>query len=109
MSEQTMPPLAGSELEAQGNAAVEQTLDGLLRVVVHNDEATPYAYVIQTLGSVFMLSEELAEHIAWTAHTKGSAVVVVRPRREAETLAKIARGRAKVDGFPLAFTLEQET
>jgi ATP-dependent Clp protease adapter protein ClpS len=56
-----------------------------------------------------MLSEELADHVAWTAHTKGFAVVVVRPRPDAEKLAKIANGRAQVDGYPLTFTLESES
>lgn len=116
MTESSIPPWAGPDLDA-GEDAIEHaadhpsgepTLEDLLRVVVHNDETTPYAYVTQTLGSVFMLSDELAEHIARTAHDKGAAVVVIRPRHEAETLAKVARGRAKVDKFPLMFTLEQE-
>lgn len=121
MTESTMPPWAGPDLDAEDGAegdatehaaelttGGEPTLEELLRVVVHNDETTPYAYVTQTLGSVFMLSDELAEHIARTAHDKGAAVVVIRPRHEAETLAKVARGRAKVNKFPLMFTLEQE-
>ena len=62
-----------------------------------------YVYAV---GSVFMLSEELADHIAFTAHDNGSAVVVVRPRREAEKLVSVANGRAKVAGYPLTFTLD---
>jgi ATP-dependent Clp protease adapter protein ClpS len=54
------------------------------------------------------LSEEIAEHVANTAHSEGQAVVVVRPRDEAERLAKVARARARLDGFPLMFSLEQE-
>jgi ATP-dependent Clp protease adaptor protein ClpS len=80
----------------------------LARIIIHNDEVTPYEYVIFTLGDIFMLSEEIADHIAWTAHTKGSAVVVVRPRIEAEKLVKIAAAHAKVDGFPLTFSLETD-
>jgi len=78
------------------------------KVLIHNDEKTPFEYVIQTLESVFMLSEEIADHIAWTAHDRGTAVVVIRPRLEAEALARVARGRAQTDGYPLQFTLEKE-
>jgi ATP-dependent Clp protease adaptor protein ClpS len=77
-------------------------------VLLHNDEVTPYDYVIALLGDLFMLSGELAEHIAVTAHTRGTAVVVVRPRSEAEKLVKVAHGRARREGFPLTFSLEQE-
>ena len=44
---------------------------------------------------------------AATAHNKGVAVVVVRPRVEAEKLVSVARGRARSSGYPLTFTLEQ--
>ena len=89
----------------------EQTIGGRgdqCSVLLHNDEVTPYDYVIALLGDLFMLSEELAEHIAVTAHTRGLAVVVVRPRAEAEKLVKVAHGRARREGFPLTFSLEQE-
>jgi ATP-dependent Clp protease adaptor protein ClpS len=77
------------------------------RILIHNDDQTPFDYVIHTLSSVFMLSDEIAEHIAVTAHINGTAIVVARPLLEAEKLTRIALGRAKTDGHPLKFTLEQ--
>ena len=77
------------------------------KVLIHNDDKTPFDYVIHTLESVFMLSEEIADHIALTAHEHGAAVVVIRRRVEAEALARVARGRAQAEGYPLAFTLEK--
>lgn len=77
-------------------------------VLVHNDDVTPFEYVIRILTNLFMLSEEMAEHVAQTAHTEGKAVVVVRPRAEAERLVKVARSRARVDGYPLTFSIEPE-
>lgn len=77
-------------------------------VLVHNDDVTPFEYVIRILTNLFMLSEEMAEHVAQTAHTEGKAVVVVRPRPEAERLVKVARSRARVDGYPLTFSIEPE-
>ena len=108
MAENSLQSVAGADSKDQAKQ-LTRTSDADLRVVLlHNDDVTPYDYVVYLLGSLFMLSEEIADHIAWTAHTKGKAVVVVRPREEAEKLVKAAQGRAKFDGFPLTFTLEQE-
>lgn len=75
-------------------------------VIIHNDSVTPYEYVILVLEHIFDLSGEMAEHITWTAHHEGRAVVLIRPRPEADRLISVAHGRARADGFPLAFTLE---
>jgi ATP-dependent Clp protease adaptor protein ClpS len=77
-------------------------------VLVHNDDVTPFEYVIRILTGLFLLSEEMAEHVAQTAHTEGKAVAVVRPRAEAERLVKVARARARLDGYPLTFSIEPE-
>jgi ATP-dependent Clp protease adaptor protein ClpS len=77
-------------------------------VLVHNDEVTPFDYVMRILTRIFLLSEEIAEHVAQTAHDEGLAVVVIRPRSEAERLVKLARARARLDGFPLTFSIEAE-
>ncbi len=82
--------------------------EGRFQILLHNDEITPYDYVTQLLTGVFFLSEELADHIAWTAHNKGAAVVVVRPRPEAHKLVAVAHSRARADGFPLSFSLHPE-
>ncbi len=76
-------------------------------VLIHNDDETPFSYVIYTLNAVFMLSDELAEHVASTAHTSGEAIVAIRPQDEAEKLIRVALGRAKHDGYPLQFSLER--
>ena len=77
-------------------------------VLIHNDDVTPFEYVIRILTNLFMLSEEMAEHVAQTAHIEGKAVAVVRPRPEAERLVKVARSRARSDGYPLTFSIEPE-
>lgn len=77
-------------------------------VVVHNDDITPFDYVLRILTGLFLLSDEMAEHVATTAHSEGKAVVVVRPRPEAERLVKVAQSRARIDGYPLSFTIEPE-
>ena len=83
-------------------------LEPRYRILIHNDEVTPYDYVIRILARVFMLSEELAEHVAATAHNNGIAIVLIRPRHEAEKLIAAAQTAARIDGYPLAFSLESE-
>ena len=108
MPASTLYPDAHPGVDKQDELSTQQGDDSSRRILIHNDEVTPYEYVIQILGGVFLLSEEIADHIAWTAHTQGRAVVVVRPRWEAEKLVKIAHSRAHCDGFPLTFSLESE-
>jgi len=104
--------MISSEIEQQTveqtGQAVRTAQGDLCKIIVHNDEVTPYDYVIDILGDLFMLSEELADHVAWTAHMKGVAVVVVRPRTEAEKLIKVAHGRARMVRYPLTFSLDQD-
>ncbi len=91
------------EAPAQPDAAGESW-----RVLILNDDKTPFEFVIDTLEAVFMLSEEIADYIALTAHEQGAAVVVIRSRAAAEALASVARARAQAAGYPLAFSLEAD-
>jgi ATP-dependent Clp protease adaptor protein ClpS len=104
MPEQTMKPAP----EPPDQGPMHENAQGACNVLIHNDDVTPFDFVIHTLSSVFMLSDELAEHIAATAHDNGVAVVAIRPRAEAEMLMRVALGRAKKDGYPLQFTLEEK-
>jgi ATP-dependent Clp protease adaptor protein ClpS len=86
----------------------ETALEPLFRVLIHNDDVTPYNYVILVLRTIFKLSHELAEHVTWVAHNTGVARVVTRPRGEARRLVDRAHTAARVDGYPLTFSLEPE-
>ena len=92
-------------------ATVEQTLElePPWRVIIHNDDVTPYDFVLHVLMSIFKLSSEIAEHVTWTAHSTGKAHVVTRPKREAETLVAKAHFAARLEDYPLTFTVEPET
>ena len=109
-----IPVSSASEIETPARPDVdiaigqEHAFEPLWHVIIHNDDVTPFEYVIAVLISLFMLSEEMAEHVATTAHVEGQAVVVVRPRPEAERLIKVAQTRARLDGYPLKFSMEPE-
>lgn len=88
--------------------SAETDFGDMWRVMIHNDPITTFVYVIHILVDLFMLSTELAEHIAETTHERGEAVVVIRPKAEAERLAKTAVARARTDGYPLTFSIERD-
>ena len=78
------------------------------RVIIHNDDVTPFDFVIQVLMSIFKLGADIAEHVTLTAHVTGRAHVVTRPKREAETLVAKAHFAARMEDYPLTFTLEPD-
>lgn len=78
------------------------------RILIHNDDVTPFDFVIVILQRIFGLSHEIAEHITLTAHFKGIALVMVRPKGEAERLVAKAHMAARLEGYPLTFSIEPE-
>lgn len=78
------------------------------KVIIHNDDVTPMNFVMMILFTLFNLSEELAEHIMWEAHTKGQALVVTLARPEAQRLVTKAHAITRKAGLPLTFTVESE-
>jgi ATP-dependent Clp protease adaptor protein ClpS len=103
-----MSPAAGRVVTPDSQPSVDQALalEPPWRVIIHNDDVTTFDFVINVLTSIFKLSSEIAEHVALIAHTTGRAHVVTRPKREAETLVAKAHFAARMEDFPLMFTLE---
>ena len=85
-----------------------ELMEALFRVLLHNDNVTPIEYVMHILARIFTLSSEISEHIALTAHNDGTAIVIIKPRTEAERLSLTANGIARADGYPLTFSIEPE-
>jgi len=106
---ETLPdPIVRDDDEIREDVHNDVREEPLYRILIHNDDVTPLDYVIRILKRVFMLSQELAEHIAETAHEDGVAIVLIRPRPEAEKLIGIARTHARADGYPLTFSMEPD-
>jgi ATP-dependent Clp protease adaptor protein ClpS len=78
------------------------------KVLLHNDNYTPRAFVVEILLTVFNKSLEDATQLMWHVHKNGIGVCGMYPFEVAET--KIARVTelARENGFPLKLTLEQE-
>jgi len=64
----------GQETEQELLVVVAETPDRL-RVLVHNDDVTPYDFVVLVLQSVFLLAAAEARRVTGEAHTSGVALV----------------------------------
>lgn len=106
MINQSLLPPSNPDTQEHERGITRLAPEEQYKIIIHNDDVTPYEYVILVLEHIFSLSSEIAEHVTWTAHNEGQAVVLIRPRPEADRLVTVAHGRARADGYPLSFTLE---
>lgn len=96
------------EIERKESTELDEALSPRWRVLVHNDDITPYDFVIIVLVRFFNLATHDAELVTWTAHTSGVAQVVVLPVNEAQRRVGQAHFAASLEGYPLTFSIEPE-
>lgn len=86
----------------------EATEGPLYRVIIHNDDVTPMDFVIYVLRQIFQLTGIRAVQVMYIAHYHGSAYVDTLPKPEALKRIYQAHYAARLQNYPLIFTLEQE-
>lgn len=101
-------PLTVPDVEKEEDVEEEPAEEPPYRVIVHNDDVTPFNFVVAILIRIFKLTPVIAEHVTYLAHTKGLALVAVLPKSEAERRVGKAHFAARLEGFPLTFTIEPE-
>ena len=77
-------------------------------VIYINDETTTMEFVIETLISIFDMTEDTAMDLTKQIHEEGSAVVAVMPYELAEQKGIEVTILARSHGFPLQVKLEAE-
>ena len=82
--------------------------DRPVRVLLLNDDFTPAEYVVNVLEQEFGLGAGKAAWIMLKAHVTGRAVVGHYPREEADARVQAAQQRARADGWPLQFSMEDD-
>lgn len=104
----TPPAPAGPDVETRRDLdwVVVDDHGVAARVLVHNDDVTPYDFVIVVLRAVFGLSPAEAERVTLRAHVTGVAHVITLPVEEAKHRVGRAHAVARQAGFPLSFTIE---
>lgn len=78
------------------------------KVIIHNDDYTPFDFVISLLQKIFHKSELQAHIISIEIHTKGLAVAGVYIYSVAETLLYQTNQSIKEMGHPLLVFMEPE-
>lgn len=93
--------------EVEVEVDLEEKLAPLWRVVCHDDPVTTMDFVVEVLRGVFRVTKPRAVELMWRVHYTGSAVVGHWPESVARKKVGRATSRARGEGFPLTFSLEQ--
>lgn len=78
------------------------------KVIIHNDDTTTFDFVIALLTSIFHKSEQEAVAITMSVHEMGYGIAGVYSQEIAEEKTDEATQMAKLNGFPLETTCEEE-
>jgi ATP-dependent Clp protease adaptor protein ClpS len=109
MSSEFEIALIAPQIEITQDQQRETTEGPLYRVIIHNDDLTPMEFVLQILVSVFHLTGAHALQVMYTAHYHGSAYVQTLPKPEAQKRIGLAHFSARLNGYPLEFSLQPES
>jgi len=80
----------------------------LWKVIFLNDDKTPMEFVIDLLTTIFKHTLDDAKNLTLEIHNTGSAVVGIYTHEIAEQRGIDATEIARLNGYPLQVTLEQD-
>lgn len=80
----------------------------MYRVLIHNDDFTTKAFVVEVLVVVFSKSIDAATDIMWQTHRNGTGLCGIYTREVAETKIKISSAMASEAGYPLKLSMEED-
>jgi ATP-dependent Clp protease adaptor protein ClpS len=101
------PPLPDIQIDTP--PAAETQLEPPYRIILHNDDITPFDFVILVLRTVFHISAREALYLTLQAHSTGQAYVATLPLEEAKYRVGQAHGQARAAGYPLTFTIQPDS
>lgn len=76
------------------------------KVILHNDDVTTFAFVIELLRTLFKKPAPEAVRLTREVHERGSALITVTSFEHAELYVEQVRSLARPRGFPLTATME---
>ncbi|HEY4690478.1 MAG TPA: ATP-dependent Clp protease adaptor ClpS [Anaerolineae bacterium] len=80
-------------------------LDPPHEVIVHNDDVTPFDFVVQMIHGIFELPLPDAYRVTLTAHNFGQAHVATLPLEDAKYRVYRAHRAARARHYPLTFSI----
>jgi ATP-dependent Clp protease adaptor protein ClpS len=95
-----------TEVEHDLEFIVAEDTGDKAHVIIHNDDVTPFDFVMAVLVSVFHCGQRQAYAITLRAHVTGIAYVTTLPIEEAKYRVSQAHNLARQMGYPLALTIE---
>ena len=84
------------------------TLPPMYKVLLHNDDYTTKAFVVEILVAIFNKSIDEATELMWQVHRNGIGVCGIYPYEIAETKTKLVATVAREHGYPLKASMERE-
>lgn len=93
---------------------IQQSLDTIIlkpsnyKVIIYNDEHTPFDFVISLLINLFRHNEVTAIELANTVHNAGSGVAGIYSYEVAEQKAMEGTDISRKNGYPLLLKVEKE-
>jgi len=100
------PPEVKPGVRLDDLPVAETELEPPYKVLIHNDDVTPFEFVIAVLRAVFYLSGRDALAVTTRAHVTGVAYVMTLPFEEAKYRVGKAHSLARAAGYPLTFSIE---
>jgi ATP-dependent Clp protease adaptor protein ClpS len=97
-----------TEVKIDEKVTVSVQVPKLWKVIFLNDDKTPMEFVVKLLTTIFRHNIDNAKNITLEIHNTGSAVVGIYTHEIAEQRGIDATEIARINGFPLQITLEQE-
>jgi ATP-dependent Clp protease adaptor protein ClpS len=101
-------PTAAPVITPDTETKEETRLAPRWKVILHNDDVTTFAFVIELLITLFKKPSDEAIGLTNEIHHKGSAVITVTSLERAELYVEQVRSLARPRGFPLTATIEPE-
>ena len=80
-------------------------LDPPHAVIVHNDDVTPFDFVVNVLHGIFELPALDAYRVTLAAHQRGQAHVATLPLEDAKYRVYRAHQVARAKHYPLTFSI----
>ena len=80
----------------------------MYKVLLHNDDYTPKAFVVEILIAVFNKSIDEASRLMWQVHRTGVGICGIYPFEMAETKINLVTKLSRENGFPLKASMEKE-
>ena len=104
MDEQDRKP--GSEILERTRSEVRPP--ALFKVILHNDDYTTMAFVVDVLETIFLKQPVDAYRLMMKVHVEGRAICGLYPYEIAETKVSAVHARARKEACPLRASLEPD-